>query len=74
MRLQLRNKKRRIERQQQAAERQDVYDALTPQQKLDRALARGGRTVGSSATREVRHLAALIRGTADHVSNIGGAK
>jgi hypothetical protein len=42
MRLQFRNKKRRIERQQQAIERRAAYDALTIDQKIALTINRPG--------------------------------
>ena len=63
MKLQHRNKKRRIERQQEAVERQAAYDALTPQQKFDRIVARDF----------LGHCGASKRETTALVSEFGGA-
>jgi hypothetical protein len=61
MRLRFRNKRRRIERVQQAAERQAAYDALTPQQKFDRIVASDFSGLGASK-----------RGTTRLILNFGG--
>lgn len=43
MRQRFRNKKRRIERQEEATARQATYDALSLVQKIERARAGGGK-------------------------------
>lgn len=59
MRQRFRNKKRRIERQEEATARQAARDVKTPSQQLDTLTARSFNGLGGSR-KETRRLLAII--------------